>query len=305
MYTLFFGDKIDLVSLIDNLLLYFYFESPWRLILAIIDVLVVAFLIYKLLVLIRDTRAWQLIKGVLFILITARVSEWLGLKTFQFILDNTIQYIALALLIIFQPELRRALEHLGRNKLSQLLVNQQTNAVLISNVIETIVSACEIMAKDKTGALIVIEGKTKLGDVMDDSTELDSKVSSSLILNVFEKDTPLHDGAMIIRDTRIKAAACYLPLAKSTLIPKELGTRHRAAIGISEVSDALAIVVSEETGQISTALNGNLHRGLSSDLLRLKLKQQFGVEENKESRKNTFIDTVLNYFNKQRGDDDE
>lgn len=274
----------------DTVAVYLGFDSPLSLLKTAIDLIIVSYVIYKLLILIRDTRAWQLVKGIIFVLLAARISEVLGLRTFQLMLDSTIQYIALAAVVLFQPELRRGLEQIGRSRLIGYFGVTDNKEVVVSNMVESIVSAAEIFSASKTGALIVIEGNTKLGDIMDEGVEIDSKVSVSLILNIFAPDTPLHDGAVIIRDTRIKAAACYLPLAKSTFIPKELGTRHRAAIGISEVSDALAIIVSEETGQISIANEGNLQRGLSKDLLRVKLRRHLNIDEetDKRSRWNIF-----------------
>lgn len=274
----------ELSQLWDTIAVYLGFDTPLSLLKTVIDVSIVAYVIYKLLILIRDTRAWQLVKGIVFVLLAARISEVLGLKTIQLMLDSTIQYIALAAVVLFQPELRRGLEQIGRSRINGFFGVADNKEVVVSNMVESIVSAAEKLSSTKTGALIVIEGNTKLGDVMDEGTELDSKVSMGLLLNIFEPDTPLHDGAVIIRDTRIKAAACYLPLAKSTFIPKELGTRHRAAIGISEVSDGLAIVVSEETGQISIANDGNLQRGLSKDLLRVKLRKHLNIDPDKAKR---------------------
>ena len=186
------------------------------------------------------------------------------------------------MIVLFQPELRRGLEQLGRSKFIGIIPTADNKEVAVSNMVESIVSAVETLSNSKTGAIIVLEGSTKLGDVMDESIEMDSKISAGLLVNIFKPDTPLHDGAVIIRETRIQAAACYLPLARSTMIPKELGTRHRAAIGISEVSDALAIVVSEETGQIATAIDGNLQRGLTPELLRLKLRKHLMIDKSKE-----------------------
>lgn len=277
----------SLSGLFQDLAVYLYFESVWQFVKTILDIAIVSYIIYKLLGLLRDTRAWQLMKGVLVLGGAMLVSRWFGFTTISYLLDNTFQYIAIAFLIIFQPELRRALEKLGTNSISNLLSSEDNNEILVSNVIESIVNAAETLSNSRTGALVVLEGQTKLGDIMDDCIELDSKVSSGLLINIFEPNTPLHDGAVIIRNNRIKAAACYLPHSKSTMIPKELGTRHRAAIGISEVSDAMAIIVSEETGHISIAQGGNLQRGLTSDLLRNKLRRQLETTSStdKESKK--------------------
>ncbi|MEI6132514.1 MAG: diadenylate cyclase CdaA [Bacillota bacterium] len=267
------------MSIWDNIIIYLGFDSPISILRVSIDVAIVSFAIYKLLVLIRDTRAWQLMKGVIFVLLAWKISEFFGLNSIQYILENTIQYIAIAMIVLFQPELRRGLEQLGRSKFIGILPSNESQEVALSNMVGAIVAAVENLSGSKTGAIIVLEGATKLGDVMDESVEIDSKISTSILINIFKPDTPLHDGAVIIRETRIQAAACYLPLARSTMIPKELGTRHRAAIGISEVSDALAIVVSEETGQISTANDGNLQRGLTPDLLRVKLRKHLMIDK--------------------------
>ena len=272
-------------NLMAELSLYFSFTSVWHFLKTIIDLLIVVYLSYKVLTLLRDTRAWQLMKGVVLILIATVISGWLGLSTMKYILDHTIEYIALAFIIIFQPELRRVLEKLGNSSISRIMSQDSDSEVLVSNVIESLVSAADTLSRKKTGALIVIEGHTKLGDIMDDCIELDSKVTAGLLINIFEPNTPLHDGAVIIRDNRIKAAACYLPHSASNMIPKELGTRHRAAIGVSEVSDALVIVVSEETGHISTAQGGNLQRGLTPELLRNKLRRQFDIIDDSSDNK--------------------
>jgi len=292
----------SLSSILQELAVYLYFDSIWQFVKTVVDIAIVEFIIYKLLGLLRETRAWQLMKGVLVLVFAMLVSRWLGFTTISYLLDNTFQYIAIAFLIIFQPELRRALEKLGTNSISNLLTSEDNNEILVSSVIEAIVNAAETLSSSRTGALIVIEGQTKLGEIMDDCIELDSKVSSGLLINIFEPNTPLHDGAVIIRDNRVKAAACYLPHSKSTMIPKELGTRHRAAIGVSEVSDAMAIIVSEETGHISIAQGGNLHRGLTADLLRNKLRRQLeitgGVDKEK---KKGFISRWAKSFNKIEG----
>jgi len=283
----------------ENYSIYFYFDTVWQVLKTIVDILAVSYIVYKVLMITRETRAWQLIKGIFFVLAAARVSELLGFSMLQYILDHTIQYIALAIIVVFQPELRRALEQIGRSRFYGLFSNFSDENLQVSNMIEALVSAAGRLSEERTGALIVIEGDTKLGDMMDEGTELDSKVSWGLLLNIFAGDTPLHDGAVIIRENRIKAAACYLPLAKSTVIPKELGTRHRAAIGISEISDALALVVSEETGQISIAVEGNLQRGLTQDLLRTKLRKQLHLENETNEPKSGF-----KWFWK-KGNDDE
>lgn len=236
----------------------------------ILDILVVAYLIYVILVWIKDTRTWALFKGVVIILVVAIVSYLLQLHTVWWILSNTITVGTIALLVVFQPELRRALEQIGRGRLFDTLLNASNhlNEGISDLSIEGIAKACVHMAKYKTGALIVIEQDTRLGDVERTGIGIDAVITSQLIINIFEKNTPLHDGAVIIKNNRIAAAACFLPLTDSMEISKDLGTRHRAAIGISEVTDALVLVVSEETGVISYVKNGKIRRGLDMEVIK-------------------------------------
>ena len=200
------------------------------------------------------------------------LSSFLQLRTLQWLMDKAFTYGVLAILIIFQPELRRALEQIGRGKLFARSINPDT--VGISKVIDDIITATFYMAKRRIGALIVIERETGLTDYIETGIPLESKNSSQLLINIFIPNTPLHDGAVILRQERVMAAACYLPLSENPTISKELGTRHRAAIGISEVSDGLALVVSEETGQVSIAINGEIRRDLSEDGLREMLQDR-------------------------------
>ncbi len=223
----------------------------------VIDIAVVAFVIYHGIKLIRETRASQLIKGIIVLVLIMYVSEVLKLNSINFILENTLQIGLIAVLIIFQPELRRTLEKVGNASVRKLIkINDDTEETYT----DEICSAVSKLASSKTGALILIERSTKLGDIIASGTEIDAKVSQSLLVNLFVPNTPLHDGAVIIGGNRIKAAACLLPLTQNTNFSKELGTRHRAAIGVSEVADCIAIVVSEETGTISMAINGRIKR---------------------------------------------
>ena len=202
-----------------------------------------------------------------------------GFQTLSFILDYALTFSAFALVVIFQPELRRGLEHLGRRSLRDFLSFDIENTKLKTTaVIEEIVKACTELAKDFVGALIVIERNTKVGEIINTGTELDSLVSSELLINIFSPNTPLHDGAVIIRDNKIKAAGCFLPLTDNPDISKDLGTRHRAALGISEVSDCLSVVVSEESGKLSFAVDGELTRNLSADELRTALSKNLITE---------------------------
>lgn len=232
----------------------------------IIDIIIVAAVFYKLFTLIRETRAEQLSKGIIALFIAAKISGWLGLYTINWILENAMTVGVLAILIVFQPELRRGLEYIGRSRFftkSFLEVKGES----ISETVEEIVEATSSLSRQKIGALIVLERETGLNEVVDTGTKIDGKVSSNLLINIFIPNTPLHDGAVIIKDDTIKGAACFLPLTENSNISKELGTRHRAALGISERSDSLAIIVSEETGAISIAENGSIARHLDSKTL--------------------------------------
>ncbi|TJX14051.1 TIGR00159 family protein [Tissierella creatinini] len=233
----------------------------------VMDVLIVAAVIYKLYKLLRETRAEQLAKGIVILLILTKVSEWMELYTINWILNNAMTVGTLALLIVFQPELRRGLEYIGRSRLlSKSFVEIRGES--LSNVVDEIVDAAASLSRQKIGALIVMEKQTGLNEVVETGTRIDGLVSSDLLINIFIPNTPLHDGAVIIKDDKIKAAACFLPLTDNSGLSKELGTRHRAALGISERSDALAIIVSEETGAISIAENGTIARYLDTKTLR-------------------------------------
>lgn len=225
----------------------------------IIDIAIVAFAFYKLFMLIRETRAEQLIKGIIVLLVATKISEWLQLFTINWILERTMTVGVIAFLIVFQPELRRALEYIGRSRfLTKPIVEIEDEN--IRNIINEILEAVASLSRQKIGALIVLERTTGLNEVAETGTLINGKVSSGLLINIFIPNTPLHDGAVIIKDDTIKAAGCFLPLTENMNISKELGTRHRAALGITEKSDSLAIIVSEETGVISVADNGKLSR---------------------------------------------
>lgn len=249
-------------------------KGPWDIIKALIDISIVSYVIYKIIKMVKETRAWQLLKGVFVILIAARLSDALGFRTITFILRITIQYMAIALVVLFQPELRRGLEKIGRSRFRNIFIfEDETDTVKIRALIEEMVKAVTSMAKTYTGALIVIERETKIGEIINSGIQIESNVASELLVNIFSPNTPLHDGAVVIREDKIKAAACFLPLTENPNISNDLGTRHRAALGITEVSDSIVIVVSEESGKISVALNGGLTRNLTSDNLRKALSK--------------------------------
>ncbi|WP_425475012.1 diadenylate cyclase CdaA [Anaeromonas frigoriresistens] len=247
----------------------------------LIDMTIVAFAFYKIYTLVKETRAEQLIKGIIVLLVATKMSEWLRLFTTHWILQKTMTVGVIALLIVFQPELRRALEYIGRSRFftkSFIEIKEED----ITNVIEEIVEASASLSRQKIGGLIVFERETGLGEVVETGSVINGTVSSGLLINIFIPNTPLHDGAVIIRDDRIRAAGCVLPLSESMNINKELGTRHRAALGISEKSDALAIVVSEETGAISIADRGKLSRYVDIKTLRQILQNMYSSNTKKK-----------------------
>jgi diadenylate cyclase len=254
----------------------------------IVDIGLVSFLVYKLIELVRETRALQLVKGILFILVGAKIAQMLGIATMAFLLEGMLQLLGVGLIILFQPELRRALEKIGSSGFQDLFLNRSGDDLIrTTTAIEALVKTCQRLSAQYIGALIVIERDTKLGEIANTGTQMDSLVSSELLENLFTPKSPLHDGAVLIRDGRIKAAACYLPLTENSGLSRELGTRHRAALGISEISDAIALVVSEESGKISYAHNGGLTRNLTPDTLR-KALARFLIDKEQEKRRFKF-----------------
>ena len=247
---------------------------------SVLDILVVSFIFYKGYMLIKETRAEQLLKGLVFIVALIPISYIFKLDMLYFILNKTLTIGVLSVIIIFQPEIRRALEHLGRSAFDDIHNSQSVEKR--NEVVNEIATAVENLAETKTGALIVIEQVTGLGDILASGTIIDAKVTSALLENIFVVNTPLHDGATIIRKDRIHASGCVLPLTNNNLINKKLGTRHRAAMGLSENSDALIIVVSEETGVISLAVNGKLTRNYDKDKLKTILIK---LMENREAKR--------------------
>ncbi len=234
----------------------------------IIDVIIVSVILYYLINLIRETRAMQLVKGILFLFAVFFISQWLKLNALNYILGGAMQIGAFAVVVIFQPELRNLLERMGRFKVGRIIdFAADTSDEDMQRVIESVAVASSHMSESKTGALIVMERATRLGEFISTGTMLDANVSSGLLENIFVPNTPLHDGAVIIRNDRIVTAGCLLPLTANNNLSRDLGTRHRAAIGLSEVTDAAIIVVSEETGKISLALNGSLTRNFSKESL--------------------------------------
>lgn len=242
------------------------------------DILIVAIIFYKLLMLIRETRAEQLIKGLIVLLIVLNVSKWMKLHMVQYILENTMTVGVIALLVVFQPELRRALEYIGRTKWFSISISEVIREETLKNIDE-IVTAVLTLSRTKTGALIVMERDTGLNEIVDTGTLIEGKISALLIANIFEHNAPLHDGAVLIKKEKIMAAGCFLPLSTKSDISRDLGTRHRAALGMVENSDALVIVVSEETGAISVAIDGELKRFLDVTSLKEMLYEGFINDE--------------------------
>ena len=240
-----------------------------------VDIFVVTYFLYRLYQMLKNTRAASLVKGLMVLLMAALISKWLHLHVINWLLEKSMTVVLVALPVVFQPELRRALEQIGRGKLFR------KTAVLdeeeVENMLSALAKAALAMSHSKTGALIVFERETGLDDYIETGTPIDALVSSELFMNIFIPNTPLHDGAVIIRGNRIKAAGCLLPLTEARNLSKELGTRHRAAIGISEQTDALVLIISEETGTISLARGGALQRYLTEedikDLLRPSMNQ--------------------------------
>ncbi len=245
----------------------------------LIDILIVWYILYNILVIIKGTRAIHLMKGIAAIAAMKFISFFLGLTTLDWIMNFVIQWGVVAALIVFQPEIRRGLEHIGRSNFFSRKSESANEAEIMINELNT---AIQYMAKRRIGALISIEQGNSLEEFINTGIPIHSEISNQLITNIFIPNTPLHDGGMIIRDYHIAAAACYLPLSENMMIPKELGTRHRAAIGLSEVSDAITIIISEETGKVSVAIREKLHRELSSEELVQVLSQCLVVEGDDE-----------------------
>ena len=261
-------------------------QNPFKLLTLILDLAIVAYILYKFIIYAKKSRMWQLLKGILFILIITAISEALQLKILNFILTAFMPYGVIALIVIFAPELRRMLEQLGTNKLTRYFgIDKDLETKTKEDVYKVVIAATEL-AKTKTGGLIVIERDININDIIDSGVKIDSEVSPQLIVNLFTPNTPLHDGAIIVSNNKIAAAACILPLADDKDIAKEIGTRHRAGIGISKESDAIAIIVSEETGKISVAIDGNLIADVKEEALRnILIKHVINKRFTRESQK--------------------
>lgn len=265
-------------------------QNPFKLITMVLDLAIVICILYKFIISARNSRVWQLLKGIVLILIITAISEILGLKILNYILTFFMPYGVIALIVIFQPELRRMLEQLGTNKLTKYFgIDKDLEAKTKEDIYKIVIATMEL-AKTKTGGLIVLERDIQINDIIENGVKMDAEVSPQLLVNLFTPKTPLHDGAVIISKNKIAAAACVLPLADDKDIAKEIGTRHRAGIGISKESDAIAVIVSEETGKVSVAKDGTLIVDLKEDalkniLIKHIITKRFGDE--KEKKKNS------------------
>lgn len=273
----------------------------WVTLINIIDILIVTFFIYQLIRIAQGTKATELLKGILVIILIKFISSFFQLYTTEYIVDFVIQWSAIALIVIFQPELRRGLQHIGRGSL--FTIRKEANPV--EKAISEITEAVKYMGRRHIGALISIERESPLREYVETGIELDAKISTEIIINTFIPNTPLHDGAMIISDLSIASAASYLPLSESGAIPKKFGTRHRAAIGLSEQSDAITIVVSEETGSISIASRSNLMSDVSVEELQDYLTEELvpDQEEKEPSKISIFFTNIIEAIRKAVSDE--
>ena len=244
----------------------------------VVDILVVAYIIYRVMKLLKDTSAARLAKGILILVLIMLFASFLHLTMISWLLRNALSVGVFAVVVIFQPELRRLLEQIGKGNLSRMLI-PDTDPNVVESMIVATVSACADMSKTKTGALIVFERKERLGEIIATGTRVDAAPSAELIKNIFFKNSPLHDGAMIVRAGRVCAAGCVLPLSGNQGLSRDLGTRHRAAVGMSETADSVLVVVSEETGAISVAIGGMLKRHLSPEILQKMLESELLGDE--------------------------
>lgn len=255
----------------------------------VMEIIIIAFLVYYILAWMKKTRAWRLLKGLIIIFLFLFVAYELDMSTIMWIAEHVLSFAVTAILIVLQPELRHALEELGeKNFLPSFAfsseASRRSSDIFTEKTINEIAKACTEMGRAKTGALIVIEKKESLKDYERTGIEVDAIVTSQLLINIFEHNTPLHDGAVIIRGNRITCATCYLPLSDNLGLSKELGTRHRAGVGISEVADAMTVIVSEETGKISIAYEGELDRNLNAEELKEKMRRLLNMNEEDNSR---------------------
>lgn len=270
------------MEVLNSLLQYVH----WIALSDLVDIAIMSYVIYKVIHLLRDTSAERLVKGIVVIIIIMQASKLLHLNTISYVLDSTLTIGFTALVIIFQPELRRMLEQIGKGQMmANLMQNKNGEVSPIETAIGQIRTACVAMSKDKIGALIAFERDEKLSEIIKNGTYIDATTTSELVRNIFYPKSPLHDGAMVIRTGRVCAAGCVLPLSGNYSLSKELGTRHRAAVGMSETSDAVLVVVSEETGAISVAIGGMLKRQLTPETLEKILRAELMPADKEKNRK--------------------
>lgn len=254
----------------------------------VLEILIIAFLLYYILKWMKSTRAWQLLKGLAVICVFLLLAFIMDMSTILWLAQNLLSIFAMAIVVVMQPELRHALEELGKKNFLPSGVfadsSKREQEIFSEKTINEIVKACFEMGKVKTGALIVIEQKESLRDYERTGIEVDGIVTSQLLINIFEHNTPLHDGAVIVRGNRVTSATCYLPLSDNLGLSKELGTRHRAGVGVSEVTDSLTVIVSEETGKVSVAYEGQLERGFDAEELKLRLQKILNRQEEEKPK---------------------
>lgn len=273
---------------------YLGIRSVWDVFKILIDIFVISYIFYIMFKMLRDSRAFQLIKGVIIILIAAFIANLVELSTVSFLLTVVIEALPVILIVLFQPEIRRIFERIGKASIGELLTGSDDNVYNKENIVEEVVRASYAMGKEMTGALIIFERETSLSEIVKTGTIVDSAVSEQFLRLLFIKNTPLHDGAVVIRKNKITAAACYLPLSSNMRLNKELGTRHRAGIGISESTDCISVIVSEETGYVSVATNGKLIRDIKpSQLSKLLLEALSSPED--QNKKQSFLKKFERY----------
>ncbi|MBR5543573.1 MAG: diadenylate cyclase CdaA, partial [Oscillospiraceae bacterium] len=268
----------------------------------IVDILIVAYIVYKLIIFSRRTNAGQVVKGIIVLVVVAQISSLLGLNLLNFLLVNALQIGLLALVVLFQPELRKAFEKMGSKGFVQFYSgDRETSPSELESAILQTVEACKNLSWSRTGALIVFEREILLSNVAKTGTYIDSRVNAELLKNIFFPNSPLHDGALIVQNGRASAAGCMLPLSSNTNLSKELGMRHRAGVGMSENSDAVVVVVSEETGSVSVAIGGMLKRHLAPETLEKLLRNELMPKQEESKRENPFF----SFFFKKKEDSGE
>lgn len=277
---------------------YLGIRSVWDVFRIFLDIFVISYIFYLMFKLLRDSRAFQLIKGVIIILFAAFIANLVQLSTVSFLLTVVIEALPVVLIVLFQPEIRRLFEGIGKTSIAELLKSSDDGVSNVKKVVDEVVNASYAMGKEKTGALIIFEREISLSEIVKTGTIVDADVSEQFLRLLFIKNTPLHDGAVVIRQNKITAAACYLPLSSNMELNKELGTRHRAGIGISESADCISVIVSEETGYVSVAMNGKLIRDIKPPQLTKLLLEALSTPED-QNKKQSFLKKFDRYSRKK------